>query len=82
MFRRDGIQAGSDPAILITDGVKHVLKWQKASGLLFVLQLDQLCVKVGFNGSRFVERQVRAVFFNQPLGDVCYVFVVAVTVTG
>lgn len=83
MFRCDGNQAGADASILIANGAEHVFKGEKASCLLFVIQLNQLRVEVGFHRSRFVERQVGAILFYESLGDVSYVLVViAVTVTG
>lgn len=82
MFGRDGYKAGADASILIADGAEHVFEGEQASCLLFIFQLHQLRVEVGLNGSGLIKCEICAVLFNQPLGDVGYVLVVAVTVTG
>lgn len=60
MFRRKRNQPRPHARIFISHGLQHILKGQQTTGFLFKLQLGQLCVKVGFNRARFVERQRNA----------------------
>lgn len=64
MFRRKGDKSRSHARIFIGYRLQHVFKGKQPPGFLFKLQLGQLCVKVGFNGARFIERQRHAKFFS------------------
>lgn len=68
MFGRNGDKSRSDSRVLLGHKPQHVLKGKKPTCFLFVFQLGQLGVKVGFDGARFIERQRHAKLFNYPLG--------------
>jgi len=57
VFRRKRNQPRPHARIFVGHGLQHILEGQQPTGFLFKLQLGQLCVKVGLNCARFVERQ-------------------------